>query len=110
MSISDEKLYRLALDAEPARMYSARPNRLPELTSDYDPEAVEALRSAILERFKPREPRVIDGWGVVDQYKNFILLGFKNEDGAKEWFASGRKDSPESYLAKATITEVLDSE
>lgn len=101
MTITDEELYRLAKNIELIRL------DFPDLggmawTERHNFNDVEALRQAVLQRFKPREPRVIERWVIVRKYGMALLfeskenIPFPLEDG--------------DYLAKAAITEVMEDD
>ena len=103
MTISDEELYRLAVDAGPFSI---------EQVGDrcYKTDAIEALRQAVLQRFKPREPRVVERYVVIVAPAAFppsVYTICASEDEARKLMKTSIKNT---YLAKAIITEVMDSD
>lgn len=95
MTISDEELYRLALNAGPQ-------------AEDF--HQLKSLRKAVLQRFKPREPRVVERYVVIVAPAAFppsVYTICSSEDEARKLMKTSIKNT---YLAKAIITEVMDSD
>lgn len=103
MTTTDEELYRLAEKAKPRSsmktdMFVVSYDEYRELTS---------LRESVLQRFKSREPRVIERWAVIvapDAFPPSVYAICSSDDEARKLM----KTSSKTYLAKAVITEVVE--
>lgn len=95
---TDEELYELAREAEP-RLVGKQEEWI---VGDKEYAALIRLRGAVLTRFKPREPRVVEQWGFVIGANESFVQCYDEERARSLSRADGR------YLAKAVITEVMD--